>query len=147
VGLADEIPEGSVASFDSNTLIYYIERHATFLPVVAPFFGLLSEGKARASISVLLLVEVLVGPMRSQLDSLVGRYRSFLRTSTGIEVRSVDEPIAERAALIRADYGLRTPDAVVAATALEAGCSHLVTNDPAFRRIDELNVLVIGDYG
>jgi predicted nucleic acid-binding protein len=54
--------------------------------------------------------------------------------------------IAERAALIRANFSLRTPDAIVAATALEHDCSYLITNDPTFRRVVGLRILVIDDY-
>jgi predicted nucleic acid-binding protein len=37
--------------------------------------------------------------------------------------------ISARAARIRADHGLRTPDAIHAATALNSGAAGMVTND------------------
>jgi predicted nucleic acid-binding protein len=58
----------------------------------------------------------------------------------------MDGDVAERAAAIRARWNLRTPDAIIAATALQAGCSHLITNDSVFQRVEGLNVLLISDY-
>ena len=51
----------------------------------------------------------------------------------------------EDAALIRAETGLATPDALHAATALGAGCAAFITNDTDFRRVDDLPVVVLDD--
>ena len=48
----------------------------------------------------------------------------------------------EDSARIRADTGLKTPDALHAATALRAGCALFVTNDTDFRRVDDLPVVL-----
>jgi predicted nucleic acid-binding protein len=42
-------------------------------------------------------------------------------------------------------HNLRAPDAVQAATALVENASGFITNDPAFRRIDGLAVLLLDD--
>ncbi len=49
------------------------------------------------------------------------------------------------AAQLRATSGLKTPDAIHAATALEHGCTLFVTNDPAFRRLTTVPVVILGD--
>jgi predicted nucleic acid-binding protein len=41
---------------------------------------------------------------------------------------------------------LRTPDAIHAATALNEGCTHLITNDPAFRRVQDLSVTLLDNH-
>jgi predicted nucleic acid-binding protein len=54
--------------------------------------------------------------------------------------------IAARAAQIRATHGLRTPDAIHAATALQSGASGIVTNDAGFRRLEnETNIWLFKD--
>jgi len=59
--------------------------------------------------------------------------------------RTLLSPIWEQAAQLRAATGLKTPDAVHAATALVVGASLFVTNDPAFRRVDNLPVTVLSE--
>jgi len=53
--------------------------------------------------------------------------------------------IADRASHLRAADNLRAPDAVQAATALVEKASGFISNDPAFRRIDGLAVLLLDD--
>ena len=142
----DEIPTGALVSFDANALIYYLEPHDHFFPVVQPFFRQIVSGHLQAATSYLTLLEVLVGPLRQNERTLADRYRSFLTARDGVRLLPIDRLISERAAEIRAQHGLRTPDSIVAATALEANCTHLVTNDTAFRRVENLNVLVVSDY-
>ena len=51
----------------------------------------------------------------------------------------VNIQIAERAA------HLRTPDALQVATALDAGCDALLTNDLGLKRVAEMRVLVLDE--
>jgi predicted nucleic acid-binding protein len=52
---------------------------------------------------------------------------------------------AEQAARLRAVYGLRLPDALQIAFAVESGCQAIVCNDHSMRRVTELPVLVLDD--
>jgi predicted nucleic acid-binding protein len=144
VALADEIPHGSRIAFDTNAVIYFIEEHAEFLPVVRPVFALLADGQATGAISVVTLLEVLVRPLRLNLHDLAQRYRDVL--TRNLAISALDVMISERAASLRAAQRLAVVDAVVAATALECGCTHLVTNDPAFRNVDGMRILMIGEF-
>jgi predicted nucleic acid-binding protein len=51
--------------------------------------------------------------------------------------------IAENAAKLRADYNLRTPDAIQMATAIYGGASFLLTNDIRLPSLPGLTVLVL----
>ena len=51
----------------------------------------------------------------------------------------------EDAARLRAETGLKTPDALHAATALRADCSLFITNDTGFRRVQGLPLIVLED--
>jgi len=146
LGLIDEILAGSRISFDANTLIYYVEEHPDFFAVVDPLFESILAGTFAAYLSVIILTEVLVAPLRDGAVTLADRYRAILNRTRGFSTQTLDEQTAERAALIRSQYTLRTPDAVVAATAIGAACTHLVTKDARFRRVNEFNTLVISDF-
>jgi predicted nucleic acid-binding protein len=73
-------------------------------------------------------------------------FRDLLLRSQNFDTLPVSTAIAERAAEIRALYRLKTPDAIQAATALEAGCNAFLTNNGQdFRRVTILNVLVLDE--
>lgn len=60
-----------------------------------------------------------------------------------ITIWPVSVAIAERAAHLRAQYRLRTPDAIHIATAMIAGCDAFLTNDLNLKRVQEIRVLVL----
>jgi predicted nucleic acid-binding protein len=146
VGLVDEVAPGSQIAFDSNALIYFVEEHPKYLPVVEPVIELIKAGQGTGHVATVSYMEVMVAPLQKQAEVLAAAYRDVFAIRRDFRLHSLTRPIAERAALTRARFSLRTPDAIVAATALEHGCSHLITNDPTFRRVEGLRVLVIDDY-
>lgn len=145
MGLRDDIGAGPVA-FDSGPLVYYVEEHPRFGPVVQSLFEGFGAGTVAGFTSVLTLLTVLVHPLARHRKDLATTYREVLLDAEGIDLLDVTPPIAERAAGLRARYGIRTPDAIQAATAVEAGATAFVTSDRRLRRIRELPVLVVGQY-
>lgn len=72
--------------------------------------------------SVITLIEVLTKPKQLG-DAVIEReYTDLLVHGRHFTLLPVDGALAERAAELRARYGLRTPDAIQAAAALAAGC-------------------------
>ena len=72
--------------------------------------------------------EILVRPFRAG-PAAVARAEGFLRHFADMTLVAVDYDVAREAARIRATAGLRTPDAIVLASALVRGVDVLVTND------------------
>jgi len=68
-------------------------------------------------------------------------FRAFL-TARKIELLPATLPLWEQAARLRG-LGLRTPDALHAATGLAAQCALFLTNDAAFTRVPGLPVTVL----
>lgn len=54
--------------------------------------------------------------------------------------------VAAGAARVRAIHRLRTPDALQAATAIEARVTAMLTTDPIFKRVPDFDTLVLDDY-
>jgi predicted nucleic acid-binding protein len=99
----------------------------------------------RAITSTLTLTEVLVQPYRVRDWRRVNRVYAALYTYPHLEWLAPTLEIADRAARIRADYNLKTPDAVQAATALLGGAPVLICNDSIFRRVPSLEVLLLDE--
>ena len=72
-----------------------------------------------------------MGPYKS---ADVSAERAFLRYFEGCERVPILPSTFGLAAHIRADHGLKTPDAIHLAAALESGCAELWTNDDRFVR-------------
>ena len=93
--------------------------------------------------SELTVMETLVKPFQTQDQALEAACRAVLFSTSDVLLVPVSRVILEQAARLRASTGLKTPDAVHAATALDAGCTLFVTNDAAFRRVTGLNVVAL----
>ena len=61
-----------------------------------------------------------------------------------IGILSLDK-VDAGAAELRANYSIKTPDAIQIATAIIHGANNFLTNDPALKRIDSINVLVLDE--
>jgi len=70
-------------------------------------------------------------------------YSELLLHSADFETMPIDAETAKRAATARAQYNLRTPDALQVATALEFDCQAFLTNDIPLKRVTELRVLIL----
>lgn len=88
------------------------------------------------------MLETFVGPLKNNDPILLNRYEQTLR-NTDVSLIPVTTDILRRTATIRADFNLKTPDAIHAASGLQSGCVQFITNDPIFRRVTGLNVIVL----
>jgi predicted nucleic acid-binding protein len=136
--------EGSaVVALDTAPLIYFIEKHPVYAPVITPFFEELDRGSFRVITSTLTLTEVLVHPFRNGKSDLADRYFQILTTSKNLAVLPVSDIIAIEAARLRASRGLRTPDAIQMATALIGGATSFLTNDAGIAPIPGLRIILL----
>lgn len=135
------LAEGDLVVVDSAPLIYLLDDHPQFAAVFIGLFELHAQGHVRIALSTLTVAEVLVGPLRHGQEVLARRYEKAL---AGFEVAPISHEIAVGAARIRASTGLRLPDALQAATALDIGASALVSHGRDFSRLAGLRVL-LGD--
>lgn len=87
------------------------------------------------------MTELLVRPYRDSSDQQVNEFYALLTTFPNLDWIPPDLEIADLAARIRAGYRLRTPDALQAATAMQA--TGFITNDPIFERMDAFKTMVL----
>lgn len=137
------LDHGDLVVVDSAPLIYLLEDHAEFGPRFEGLFEAYEQGDLHIAISTIAIAEVLAGPFKHGRDVTAKRYE---KTLAAFEVVPVSQEIAVTAARLRAGAGLRLPDALQAATALEVGAAALVTHDRDFSRLEGLRV-VLGDVG
>ncbi|MEH2030360.1 MAG: PIN domain-containing protein [Nostoc sp.] len=135
--------QGQIVGLDTAPLIYFIEENPNYLDVTDAFFEAMFRGDFSVVTSVLTITEVLVYPLRQGNTAFAQQYRKILFNSQGLTTIEVLPDIAENAAQLRANYNLRTPDAIQMATAIRGGASFFLTNDARLPSLPALSVLVL----
>ena len=139
------LPTTGLIYLDSAPVIYGIENHSVYAPLLVPLWVAVRAGEATVVTSELTILEGLVGAMRLGDPVLANHYRA-IREDTGIRVVPIDSRTIERAAELRAQRpALRTPDAIHVATADLALATAFVTNDEALRSAPLPSVIVVDD--
>lgn len=137
-------PAGSRVYVDTAPIIYTIEGHADFSLPLQPFWDAFESHEIEIVTSEMSLLETLVHPIRNNDIQLADSYNELL-TNGSVDLVSITSSILRTAAELRATLNFKTPDAIHAATALNSGCDHLIANDTAFRRLSNINLVILSD--
>ncbi len=126
---------------DANTVSYAVERIEPYRTVLDPIWQAAQQKQISLVTSELTWLETLVKPLRDTNPHLETLFRAFL-TAEELTLIPATLPIWEQAARLRG-LGLKTPDALHAATGFAVGCGLFVTNDPIFQRVIGLPVTIL----
>ena len=137
---------GARVYVDANAWIYAREA----LPKwddLRLFFALSRAGYWRLVTSELSLAEALVHPIRERDRRAQAEFARDLQGDEQLTIAPVSRAILVEAATLRATRALEMPDAIHAATAKIARCTHFLTGDELLARAVHLPVLRISDGG
>jgi len=137
---------GKTIFLDTAPLIYFIEKSNRYLNTVKPVIALIDSQQAKGMTSTITLLEVLVLPLREGNKKLADKYKTILLSSSDLETCEISNAISERAAMVRAKYGFKTPDSIQLATAIVRKADYFLTNDTALKQTKEIKVIVLEDY-
>jgi len=87
----------------------------------------------------------LVKPKKENNSLLTERYKLLFETFPNLQVKTLNENIADIASTLRASYNINTPDAIQIATSLEAKADIFITNDATLKKISEIKVLLLNE--
>jgi predicted nucleic acid-binding protein len=130
-------------ALDTSVFIYQLEANARYLALTDHIFTWIERPGGKAVTSTITMTELLVQPYRAADQQQADEFYVLLSTYPNLEWIAPNLEIADRAAKLRALHGLRTPDALHAATAVHAGATGLVTNDPVFDRVKDFETLLL----
>ncbi len=118
---------------DTSVLIHHLEDVAPYADLTEAAFAAIAAGVPTAVLSTLSVTELLVQPFADRHED---------------RVVPAGHGAAKEAARLRALYGLRTPDALLVATALGEGAEAFLTNETRLRVLkpEPITMLVLGDY-
>lgn len=138
------LPSTGLTYIDASGLIYSMERVEPYRTLLEPMWQGAQDGNITVVSSPLLALEALVKPIRDGNAEIASQYRELF-ASGAVRLLEASYEVFEEAAGIRAETGLKTPDAIHAATAIRAECALFVTNDTDFRRVQGLPIVVLDD--
>ena len=137
-------PKGSRIYLDAAPIIYSVEKHLRYWPILESLWISAKNGDIILVTSELTLLEVLVKPVSVNNQPLIEAYESLL-IGSDIDLFPISTSILREAENIRAAHNLKTPDAIHAATAINSECDHLVANDTGLRRLTRTDVVILDD--
>jgi predicted nucleic acid-binding protein len=120
---------------DSCTAIYLVEEHPIYCGKIE---NALSQLDGIVCYSPLTELECLVLPLRLKRNDLLDKFNRFFSLNLKLDMPDV---VYREAARLRAECGIKTPDALHLATARHHGCTELWTNDD--RLLDVADGLVV----
>lgn len=132
-------------ALDTSIFIYQLEENPKYVEATHHVFQWLSEPGAMGITSTITMTELLVQPYRDGKKQQAGLSYALLSTYPNLLWIAPNLEIADIAARIRASHRFRTPDALLAATALHVKATGLVTNDRIFKRVTDFQTVVIDD--
>jgi predicted nucleic acid-binding protein len=138
------LPTSGPIYLDANGFIYSVERIEPYRTLLEPMWLQARAGQFEIVSSELVILETLVKPFREGDTLLEGLFRALLHARE-VRLMPATAAIWEHAARLRATTGLRTPDALHAATSFAAGSSLFITNDAGFRRVPGLPLVILDD--
>lgn len=130
---------------DASALIYLIEGDEPFASQVRNSLADISRTNphCESAVSRLTWLECRVGPLKTNDSRVLTAFDNFFARPDLVWIELTRE-VVELATAIRVRHGLRTPDALQAASCLQLGSDHLLlTGDAAFNRVAGLNVVVL----
>jgi predicted nucleic acid-binding protein len=134
-----------IVFFDASALIYLIEGREPFGSRVRAALAALLQmhPAAGTAVSRLSWLECRVGPMKAHDTAVLAAYDAFFARPDLLWV-DLTRDVVELAAAVRVRHGLRTADALQAASCLQLGPEHrLLTGDPALRCVYGVQTLLL----
>ena len=128
---------------DSAPVIYFVENHPAYAPVLSEIFRRIDSGQLLAVTSPITLAECLVLPIRQGLTQLEANFQELIVRGNNTLFTAIDHSCAWQAAKLRAQYNITLADALQIATAMRVDCDAFLTNDAALLRVQDVKVLLV----
>jgi predicted nucleic acid-binding protein len=139
------IAPGSLIYLDANVIVYFIEQRDALQAKVAEVLVAAVAVGCRFAVNEAGVAECFFGIFKTGSVELEQAYRAFFAEKALIDIREVNGPLLLRAARMGAEAGLKLIDATHVVSAIEAGATHLLTNDRAMVAWEGVGVVQLGE--
>jgi predicted nucleic acid-binding protein len=134
---------GQKIGLDAVVFIYLLENKGATGKRAEKVLKAVENGKLKAVLSGIGVVEILVGPKKLGLHNLALQYKELITHFPNLIVSGINENIVDIASDLRAHYSIKTPDAIHIATAIDFGAERFFTNDKSLIKVKEISVVLV----
>jgi len=139
------LAENDLVFVDTAPFIYFFEKHTAYYKYLEKFFNQVYDKNAQIITSIITFIEITTLPARQGNHRLVKKYRDYFTNAQNISLFPLDLIVAEQAVKIRAEHGLKTPDAIQLGTAQTSGADYILTNDNAWKKFTDQPVILVNE--
>jgi predicted nucleic acid-binding protein len=137
------IERASRICIDTAPIIYHLENVEPWSELTTLALEMVAAGTVECIVSTVSVTELLVRPYQLENLEAIELCERFFLSMPNLRVVPVDYELARRAASIRARHRLRTPGAIIMATAIREAADLLLTNDPDFETAESRGTRVL----
>jgi predicted nucleic acid-binding protein len=138
------LSDSKIIALDTNLFIYVFEQNPEFGEKAKAALEHIENGFVVGIASSVSLTEILVKPIREGNLTLEKQYKLLFSHFPNLTILPIDNVVAEQAAYLRGKYNIKTPDALIVATALVANADLFITNDQRLEIVKEIKCVAIG---
>ncbi|MFN8446471.1 MAG: PIN domain-containing protein [Caldilineaceae bacterium] len=132
--IADLFRQHQRIAIDTNFCVYALDGYAHYIELCRVVLEAAFNQKILLVVSGISEMELLVKPIRDNNKLALRQTQLFLHEMPGVVVQDISRTVLGMAAGIRARENLKAIDAIVAASALIAGCTIILGNDVQMKK-------------
>jgi predicted nucleic acid-binding protein len=132
---------------DTMVFSYHLAGHPRYVPLTEVVLKAVEAGQVGGLITTVTLAEILTAPAKANDLRALQEYELYLTQFPNLRLVSLDAALAVETALVRAETGLRTPDAIQIAAGRLAGADAIITNDRRWAgRVARPELVMLEEY-
>lgn len=139
---------GETILLDTNCFIYYFEDNPKYAYKLEKVFRDIQDGNNNAFMSIISFLEILVKPKKDNNIFIENKYKLMLTNYPNLSIIDMEYNIADIASRLRANYKIKTPDAIIVATGIAMNVDYIITNDIRLKNIcnnEGLDIIILDD--
>ncbi len=145
--LIERLATHTILGLDTLVFIYHLEMHPTYLQLTQDILNGIQAGRWRAVTGVITIMELTVPAWRLGREAVAREYEALLEHFPNLALVDVTRDVARHAAILRARFNIRPPDALQVAASLEGKATAFLTNDRSLVRLQPVvDVVILDDY-
>lgn len=126
--------------------IYYFEGNRVYGEIAKHLFTQLQKNRLKAATSVLTLAEILTFERLQKNKILFEKTKAKFHSIPNLKLYVVNEVISEACAFFRYKYSFTLGDALQLATSVVSSQEAFLSNDRRFKKVKEIDVVILNDF-